>query len=78
MWNMKEKVGKRKNSLNPSKGMVVETQYYVCNRKNIIASYTPSGIGSEIVEGWKPPFHSIIVALPFGLPILAPKEATHG
>ena len=58
--------------------MVVETQYYVRNGQNIVASYTPSGIGSELVDGWKHPFHSIVVAFPFGLPILAPKEASHG
>ena len=78
MWNMKEKVGKRKNSLNPLKGMVVETQYYIRNGQNIIASCTPSGVGGELVDGWKCPFHLIIIALPFGLPILAPKEASHG
>ena len=78
MWNMKEKVGKRKNYLNPPKGMVVETQYYFCNGQNIVAFCTPSSVGGELVDGWKRPFHSIIIALPFGLPILAPKEASHG
>ena len=78
MWNMKEKIGKGKNSLNLPKEMVVETQYYVRNGQNIVASYTLSDIGGELVDGWKLPFHSIIVALPFGLPILTPKEASHG
>ena len=67
------KEGKKKNSLNISKEMAVETQWYDHNMQSIVAYYTPSSFGGELFDYKKPPCHLIGVASLFGSIILAPK-----
>ena len=51
MWIKQSKSKEKENSLNHPMVMVVETQYGIHTGQNIIASYTPSDVGGEQVDG---------------------------